>query len=151
MKLRSGLTLAVIAWPALASASLGGSVSSIESDRLHVQGALVRIATNGPYTVHELQSASGTVIREYVSPAGMVFGVAWQGPWMPDLRQLLGSHFAQYASAVREAQRSRRGHGPIVIDAADLVVHVSGHPRAFAGSAYMPSLLPQGVDPQSVR
>ena len=151
LKTRSCLALMLIAWPAMASASLGGTVSSIESDRVHVQGALLHIVTGASYTVHELQSASGTVIREFVSPAGTVFGVAWQGPWMPDLRQLLGTYFDQYVNAVRDVRARRRGHGPIVIDTAELVVRVSGRQRAFSGNAYVPSLLPAGFDPQSVR
>jgi hypothetical protein len=32
----------------------------------------------------------GTSVRRYVSPAGKVVAVAWKGPVMPDLRQVLG-------------------------------------------------------------
>ena len=138
-------------WPKTASASLGGDASSVDADRVHAQGALLRITGVGPYTVHEMQAASGTVLREYSSSTGQVFGVAWQGPWMPDLQQLLGAYFERYQAAVRAAQAGRRGHGPLVIDTPELVVRMGGHPRAFFGNAYLPALVPQGMQAQSIR
>lgn len=63
------------------------------------------------YTLHELQAPNGTVIWDYVSPAGPVYGVAWQGPALPDLRQVLGAYFDQYVQAMQK----RGGHGPRLI------------------------------------
>ncbi|MEJ2009185.1 MAG: DUF2844 domain-containing protein, partial [Acidobacteriota bacterium] len=96
----------------------------------------------------QLSSANGRVVREYVSPAGLVFGVAWQGPTMPDLRQLLGSHFAQLQQA---AQSRRHRGGPLVVETKDFVLVSSGHMRAFHGVAYVPSLLPANVRAEVVR
>jgi len=72
----------------------------------------------------------------------MVFAVAWQGPSLPDLRQLLGAYFDQYAGATA-ARRARRA--PVLVELPTLVVQSSGHMRAFAGKAYLPQGLPQGV------
>ena len=65
----------------------------VQSDRVKMRGALLRITATGSSTVHEIQASSGTVVREFISPAGKVFGVAWEGPWLPDLREMLGMYF----------------------------------------------------------
>jgi hypothetical protein len=90
------------------------------------------------------------VVREYVSPAGKVFGVAWQGPRIPDLRQLLGAYYAQYESAA-SAARSVRHRGPLLIQEPGLVVQSGGHMRAYNGLAYVPDLLPAGVRAEEIR
>jgi hypothetical protein len=94
------LGLSTSLWPSAASASLGGSVSSVETDRVQMKSALVRIARSDAYTVHEIQSPTGITIREYYGPNGVVFGVSWDGEFAPDLRQLLGGYFNQYQNAV---------------------------------------------------
>jgi len=128
-------------------ASLGGPASTVEADRAHI-GATHRLLADPRFTLHELQVPSGATVREYVSPTtGTVFGIAWQGPTMPDLRQLLGSHFDQYASAVA----ARRSRGPVVIQLPGLVVQSSGRMRAFSGRAYVPEALPPGVRAEDIR
>ena len=134
-----------------ASASLGGAVSSVDADRVHVEGALMRIVRNDAYALHEIRSASGTMIREYVNSSNTVFAVAWDGPWLPDLRQVLGEHFDRYQAIARSRQRARTGRGVLVIDEPGLVVQMSGHPRAFTGRAYLPALLPPGVRLDAIR
>jgi hypothetical protein len=101
--------LCTLAAPPRASAILGGDVSSVETDRAHLQSAL-RVARTEQYEMHELASPSGTIVREYVSPEGRVFGVAWQGPWLPDLRQLLGGSFNRWVRAVSSPRAVR---GPV--------------------------------------
>jgi hypothetical protein len=139
----------MLALPIHGHASLGGDEGSVQSDRVHMQGALLRITRSDAYTVHEMQAPSGTTVREYVSPSGTVFAVAWQGPRVPDLRQVLGTYFAQYVQSVQAAHR--RGHGPLLIQEVGLVVQQSGHPRAFVGTAYVPQLLPPGVGVEAIR
>lgn len=124
-----------------AVAALGGSEASIEADQAHMK-ATRRIVSASQYTVHEIQTTSGTVIREYVSAQGQVFAVAWQGPFMPDLQQILGSYFAEYEAAARS---KRAGRGPVLVQQPGLVVHSGGRMRAFFGRAYIPQLLPAGV------
>ena len=145
-------TLARIGWLAFAAAlpaqaSLGGTEATVFADQAQIQSTL-RTVYSEKYTMHELAIASGTTVREYVAPTGVVFAVAWQGPTMPDLRQLLGTHFAQYVDAVA-ARRPVRG--PVSIRLPGLVVQSGGHMRAFAGKAYVPESLPQGVSPDDVR
>jgi len=138
----SAALVAGILAPAPAFASLGGRAESVEADRVQAEGALTQIVRTGAYTRHELRTASGTTVREYVSPAGTVFAVTWQGPWLPDLRQVLGTYFEAYQRALRSRRRSR---GVVHITQADFVVHASGHQRSFTGRAFVPSLAPAGV------
>ncbi len=128
-------------------ASLGDSVETVQSDQAHMKASLRSTQATG-YAVHELQSETGTVVREYVSPAGKVFAVSWDGPFMPDLRQLLGTHFNQFAQAAQG--RQARG-GPLIINEPGLVVESGGHMRSFFGRAYVPQMIPNGVRAEAIR
>ena len=144
-------TLLTVGLPSLASATLGGDISSITADRISVQGSLTRMVRSDAYTLHEIRSASGVMIREYVSSSGTVFAVAWQGPWLPDLRVLLGPYHARFEQEAQLARQKRQGHGPLSVQTADFVVQTSGHQRSFAGRVYLPQLLPLGVSLQSIQ
>jgi len=62
-----------------AVAALGGDIASVETDRVSMKGA--QSVTSGiGYSVHEIQTAAGMVIHEYVSAQGKVFAVSWRGP-----------------------------------------------------------------------
>jgi Protein of unknown function (DUF2844) len=137
--------------PARLSASLGGTVSSVETDRVQMKAAQLRIIQTANYRFHELQSATGVTIREYYGAAGTVFGVAWEGPWPPDMRQLLGPYFEQFQRASQAGRATRRTRGVHGVNDGGLVVQISGHARAFSGYAYAPGLLPPGVQPGVIR
>ncbi len=142
--------LVMLAWPSRASAALGGTVATVDADRVHVKGALMRMVTTNGYALHEIRAATGTMVREYVNSSGTVFAVAWDGPWQPDLRQVLGDHFDQYLAAMR-VQKPRTPRGVVSINQSGLVVQMSGHARAFTGRAYIPTALPQGVRLEAIR
>jgi hypothetical protein len=142
------VVLMLSAFPAWAA--LGGNVASVQADQIHMQGSLRTTAT-ASYTVHEIQAASGTAVREYVSADGTVFAVAWQGAWPPDMRQLLGSYFDQYAQAAKTQKAARMGRRPLTIELPGLVVQTSGHPRSFMGRAYVPGMLPSGIRAEEIR
>jgi hypothetical protein len=137
-----------------AKASLGGDVGSIQADQVKLQGT--RQTTAKPaYTVHEIQAASGEVVREYLGADGKVFAVAFKGPYFPDMRQLLGDYFPQYAAA-RQAQaaqnpKMRRARRPVVVDDPGLNVQIVGHPRAFAGRAFVPGSVPAGMRVEDIQ
>jgi hypothetical protein len=61
-----------------------------------LQGAIRSSELRG-YTLHEITREDGTVVKEFVSPAGIVFAVSWQGPSLPNLVQLLGNYFPQFS------------------------------------------------------
>jgi hypothetical protein len=145
------LALLFVAHSSPAGATLGSDVTSVNADRVKMQSALTGITRNDRFAVHQLQAPSGTIIREYVSSTGTVFAVSWEGPWLPDLQQILGPYFDAYQRNAAAVRDSRRSHGPITIRAGELVVQVGGHPRAFAGRAYVERLLPQGLQPATIR
>jgi len=132
-------------WPAFAA--LGGDAASLQADQAKMNAGQT-ITAAAAYQVYELQTTTGMVVREYLSTAGVVFAVAWRGPMLPNLRQLLGGYFAQYAVA---AQAQHGSHGHLVIRRDDLVVESSGRMRAFFGRAYLPQSVPQGVAVSEIR
>ncbi len=126
-----------------ARATLGGDVASVAADqaRFTAEHRLEKFAAGER---HELRLPSGIVVVEYVSPGGTVYGVAWRGPRMPDLGALLGPFF----EPLSKHQLTRRGgHHAVDLKGDDLVVQSSGHRRSFAGRAWIPSLVPAGLDP----
>ena len=131
-------------------ASLGGDRASVDADQVHLQGTRTTKAVES-YTVHEIQAANGVLVREYVSAEGKVFAIGWNGPWMPDLRQLLGGYFEQYRTALQARSGPRVSRRPVAIEQPGLVVQVGGHLRAFAGRAYVADMLPSGVRAEEIQ
>jgi hypothetical protein len=126
-----------------AAAHLGGDADSVTVDRdaLHAQ---LRSTPMQQYDRHEISTASGTLVREYVTRQGTVFAVTWRGPLPPDLRQLFGKYYEQYQSTA--AAQPRPGmHRQLNIAGPDLVVQATARLRAFGGRAYLPGLVPAGV------
>lgn len=146
----SAVTFSLLGLPLPAFAALGASVDSVRDDQVRLQ-ATIAVTAGGPYAVHELTSALGTVVREYVSPNGKVFAVSWRGPFMPDLKQLLGNYFEQYLSIAKQQRLRQGGRLPLNIEKPSLIMQNSGHLRAYSGRAYDPSLLPTGVSADDVR
>ena len=104
------------------------------------------------YTVRETTLGNGTVVREYLAADGSVFGIAWHGPQMPDLNDLLGSYFPQYVAGVKAVRAARGGgHGPVAVDQSGLVVRSGGHMGAFSGQAWLPPALPAGVSGSDIQ
>jgi hypothetical protein len=146
---RAFVLLAALVTAALPGwAVLGGSADSVVTDQLKFQAKRAVVETQD-YTLHVISLDDGTLIREYVTPAGKVFGVSWSVPTIPDLTQLLGSYNAEFQSAVH-SKAGRRSRAAAVHDS-DLVVESSGHMRAFYGRAYLNSMLPSGVSQDAVK
>ena len=101
---------------------------------------------NTAYTITESLLDNGTRVQEFVTPAGLVFAVSWRGPVLPDLRVLLGDYlniFQRYTDAARQA--GLRG-GPVNLAQEGLVLRSSGRMGHFSGYAYVPTLVPHGVN-----
>jgi hypothetical protein len=148
-KLLQGIFV-VLTLPFPLFASLGGEASSVGADQVKMQGTL-RTTSGDSYNIQEIQTSTGVTVKEYVSSAGKVFAVTWQGPFYPDLRQVLGSYFEEYAQAVQAHRASRRGRGPLLIQQSGLVVQISGHLRSFLGKAYVPQMVPARVQVEEIR
>ncbi|MBB5504737.1 DUF2844 domain-containing protein [Paraburkholderia atlantica] len=132
---------ACCALPFAAHATLGQNASTVDADQTRLRAVTHQASAQGAYSVHALTLPSGTQVREYVAANGIVFGVAWDGPTLPDLKAMLGTSFETYVAA----SATRRGV-PLAVSNSDLVVFSSGHLRAFTGYAYLPQAVPAGVD-----
>ena len=77
--------------------------------------------------------------------------LAWNGPWFPDMKQILGTYFDQYSRASQAQRTTRIRRGPVMINEAGLIVQIGGHMRAFAGRAYVPGMLPAGVSAENIQ
>ncbi|WP_027801628.1 DUF2844 domain-containing protein [Paraburkholderia dilworthii] len=129
-----------------AHAALGQNVSTVDSDQARMHAVARTASTQNAYSVQLMTLPSGTLVREYVAANGIVFGVAWEGPTLPDLKTVLGSSFDAYVAG----SAARRGT-PLAVSSSDLVVYSGGHLRAFSGYAYLPQALPAGVGPDVVQ
>ncbi|MGD0915174.1 MAG: DUF2844 domain-containing protein [Thermodesulfobacteriota bacterium] len=138
-----GLLAAMLATAYRVQATLGESADSVESDREALSAARSATTFRKEYTIQEIDF-DATIVREYVSPSGMVFAIAWNGLVHPDLTQLLGSYADEYeralAKAPREWDRSRHR-----VKTNQVVVEKWGHMRNLQGRAYAPALIPPGV------
>lgn len=155
----AGILLAsfLLLLPFPAWAALGDNAASVLTDQARMKGTL-RSTDNRTYVLHEITMSSGAKVREFVTPGGAVFGVAWEGQFPPDFQVLLGAYYqqAQEATTQRSATQPeggsvRRGRGPTVIQTPGLVLYQTGHMRSFHGQAYIPQLVPQGVQASGIR
>jgi hypothetical protein len=142
-----GTCLSVAAEPA--QAALGGFVETVESDRQVLAAVRGLTTVSQAYTIQEIVSDAITV-REYVSPTGIVFGLAWNGLVYPDLAQLLGPYADEYQKAMAQVPR-QPGSRYAQVKTNRVVVDKWGHMRNLQGRAYVPDLMPQGVSVSDIK
>lgn len=143
------LLIAVCTFSQLAYAALGGSVDTITLDRKALQAVRRSAALHHGYTVEEIVS-DATTVREYVSPSGIVFGVAWNGYVHPDLTQLLGTYWVEFLVAQQKSVR-KFGRKQLKLTADKIIVEKWGHMRNLRGRAYAPSLVPADVNIDEIK
>ena len=133
-----------------AKAVLGAGADTVQTDQARFK-AVRKQSANGTMTTHEISLPDGSSIKEYVNASGIVFAVSWRTRLKPDLEALLGAQYAAHAAAqgapsgVAASKRMRS------IRTADLVVHQAGRMNAFGGLAYVPTLVPVGIDAETLR
>lgn len=136
------------AWAALGQMSAKPvAVSPSPSARML---ALAPALKHASYTVEETQLENGTSVREYATPAGLVFAVAWQGPVLPDLSVLLGNYFNAFKLETDQARLLGRRGAPVDMSRDTLVVRSNGRMRNFFGHAYATDLVPSGVSVKDI-
>ncbi len=143
----AAVVLALACWGApAADAALGGSAAGALADGQAVapQHSL-RASPNPQVTDTTVVTPAGVTVHEFSGADGVVFAIAWSGPQMPDLQQLLGSYFPAYDSWL-QAHPPQSYRSPLRVRDPRVVAHAWGHMRAYAGSAYAPALVPAGVD-----
>jgi Protein of unknown function (DUF2844) len=142
---RIGIALLLLALPLPALAALGGDVASVHEDQAQMKGTLKTTQAEA-YSVHEITASANTVVKEYVSPAGKVFAITWHGQFIPDMQLLLGTYYDQYAQAAKAQRESHVGRHSVNIQQPGLVFQNGGHMRSYIGRAYVPEMVPQGVN-----
>jgi hypothetical protein len=144
------LALVLIAAPAVSAwAGLGEGQASIDTARVRMS-ARHSVARAQQYAMHELKSADGSRVQQFVAGNGRVFAVRWTTLYKPDLAALMGTSFADYQSAADVAARRGGIQRQFHHEGGDLVVQSSGHLQVFSGYAYRRSMLPQGLNPKSI-
>jgi hypothetical protein len=134
-----------------AGSTVNNAVSHAATSAVASSASASASASASSYTVRTTTLAVGTVVNEYVGTDGVVFGIAWQGPRIPDLPTLLGSYFPQYVQGIQNQRANGGGRGPVSVAGSALVVRSGGHMGAFAGQAYLPQSLPAGVSPSDIQ
>jgi hypothetical protein len=145
-----GLSTAALAMAEQAQAGLGESADSVASDREALSAVQRATTAHNGYTVHEFAS-DATVVREYVSPSGIVFGIAWNGLTYPDLAPLLGSYASEYQAALRQTPRRPGLRRYQAVKTDRIVVQKWGNTRNRQGRAYAPALIPRGVSIDEIK
>lgn len=146
------LGLALLASAREAQATLGQAFGTSTSTATPAASRLAATPTaqSTRYLLHETLLQNGTNVREYATPAGVVFAVTWRGPVLPDLSALLGDYFLAFKAETDLARLLGRRGSPVHMAGADLVVSSSGRMRNFFGYAYAPALIPTGVNIKDV-
>ncbi len=138
-----------VAAPA-AHAALGDPATSVAADRKALAADEVRTTPSGSYDRHEFTTPDGTSVREFASQANGVFAIDFSGPTMPDLKTVLGTHYAAYEAAAG-VRRSVVNHHVFSFSGDGVVMTVTKLPRGFVGHAHLPAAVPAGVDVDSLR
>jgi hypothetical protein len=144
-----GLLVAALGTAQTAQATLGESADSLISDRKELSTMRSATIVRDTFTIQEISSDSVTV-REYLSPSGVVFGIAWNGLIHPDLTPLLGPYNEEYRKSLRQTTR-KPGRRSSRVKTDRIVVEKWGHMRNLQGRAYVPSLLPPGVTVDEIK
>jgi hypothetical protein len=144
-----GLFAASLLCSSAAYATLGEKAASVETDRKALSAVKRNLTAHDNYQVQEMVSDANT-IREFLTPDGVVFAVAWNGLTHPDLSTVLGTYNAKYRQAKKLHPR-RHGRRSVQVKGDDVVVETSGHMRDLRGKAYVPSLVPEGVNIDEIR
>jgi hypothetical protein len=150
LALAPALLLVGLVLSPIADAGLGEAVDSVQRDHAALRGTTLAVTPTQAYDLHEITTAEGTRVREYVSRAGTVFAVTWSGPSLPSLKVVLGPHYDEYAAAAAAPEHTRN-HKVFTMATTGLVLHIRKLPRGFTGSAHVPALIPPGATAQDIR
>jgi hypothetical protein len=133
-------------------AELGGAAASVQTDQSRMRASLHQVSF-ATHVRHELALPNGGTVHEFTNGQGQVFAIRWSGPGKPDLRNLLGSHFVafQAANASQGLRFGRLSRRPVTVDSSDLKIEMGGHMGYFHGLAWLPALMPSGVQPADLQ
>src|SRR5258706_5118582 len=143
------LLASVAALPLPAAAELGGDENSVLRQEARMM-AMRSATTTAQFTMHELRRADGSTVREYLGATGTVFAVAWDTRYKPNLKDLFGASYPTYDAAVQEEMRRPGVRRQFGVKQPQLIVFSTSHLQVFRGRAWVPTLVPAGLDPSLV-
>ncbi|MGA7813491.1 DUF2844 domain-containing protein [Caballeronia sp.] len=142
-------TLAAIAIAASGAvhAQLGSAIATGTSTQgsSDASAVVMQNAANDAVQWQESTDANQIRVRQYVSAAGQVYAVSWDGPAMPDLAALLGTWFGEYQQSALAGLPNVSSLHASRVSRSDLVVETAVRLRDFNGRAWLPDALPSGV------
>ena len=141
------LSAMLLAYAGVSHAALGGLPEQFNTESTASVSSVSAAVSN--YIVRDTTLAMGTHVREYVSGSGVVFALTWDGPFLPDLKALLGKHFDTMAA--ESTRLPRAGRSRMAVSQPEVVINSGGHMRAFEGSAWVPAEFPTGFTADDVR
>ncbi|HLH77035.1 MAG TPA: DUF2844 domain-containing protein [Candidatus Binataceae bacterium] len=146
LKARLAAGLALSALLALAPGVNAGLGDHINTQQSSSAGMLKQ--SQPSYQVFEsVDSTDHVTLDQYASSTGTVFAVAWRGAGMPDLRAVFGAYFAQFSALRQHAPAARH---LLSIEDPSLMVDIHGPNSDIIGRAWVPALVPAGVDVNTV-
>ncbi|MEJ5895453.1 DUF2844 domain-containing protein [Aquabacterium sp. G14] len=148
------LSLATTLLPITAAqAALGRAPQAVASAVAEGAPAARQLRTaspTSPYTVSTAVAPNGTVVQEFVNGEQRVFAVVWRGPVLPNLSRYFGEHYSAFQQAVQQKRAAGQRGGAVMTQQPDLVMLSRGRMGRFEGHAYIPSLVPAGLDIQTL-
>jgi hypothetical protein len=142
LALGAGLLLSLAA-----RAELGGDRAGVERDARAFAGVHT-IEHIGSYERHEITREDGSRLREYVSAKGTVFALSWDGRVGPDIKALLGEHYAAYVAAAAKLPPSHHVRNVTVGALSVAITHLG---RYGAGRVLLGTEIPAGVASEDLR
>lgn len=135
--------LLMVLFPMLAMATLGESIDSAAKNLSSARVAQ-KVSALEKYSVHQYEK-NGNTLREYASESGLVFAVGWNGFSKPDLSALFGSYYSEYIEGLNAVPK-QYGVKTVSMKTSKMVVRRGSRMRDQKGFAYVPSLVPEGVN-----
>lgn len=140
------LLAAPLAWAALGRAPQPTAQAQAATSGVPGVRQLRALPRSSAYSVATTTLPTGTVVREFVNSQQLVFAVVWQGPVKPDLALFFGDHHTAYQQAVVGARAAGQRGGVIQLHRSELVLVSRGRMGHFEGYAYLPAIVPEGVN-----
>jgi hypothetical protein len=128
-----------------AMAELGGTLSTVQADQ-HRMSATRQVRQSAAYSVHEMRTATNSVIREYVSPQGKVFAVRYEGQFLGEANSLLAGYATPIGTAIKTTRSGLHRGGPVHVSLPGVEYHATGHMRSYVVYAVLTDSVPQGVN-----
>ena len=143
-------TLAALALEGLcaaapAQAALGKSISSVWADGRVIEATHVLNLPGPLVSETTVLTSFGVKAREFSGPSGRIFAMTWSTHGMPYIKDLYAGYFPGYLAWIHA--HPQPGYVPALsVQTQDLRAHMEGHMGDWFGSAYVPALIPPGVD-----